>query len=80
MAPKNPYTGYRDQLATLSESGNRRWIYAKKPKGKLYNYRNIVSYTLLFLLFAIPFVKLNGEPFLLLNILERKFILFGVQF
>jgi cytochrome c oxidase accessory protein FixG len=80
MAPKNPYTGYRDQLATLSESGNRRWIYAQKPKGKLYNYRNIVSYTLLFLLFAIPFVKLNGEPFLLLNILERKFILFGVQF
>ncbi|BAX79608.1 cytochrome c oxidase accessory protein CcoG [Labilibaculum antarcticum] len=80
MAPKNPYTGYRDQLATLSESGNRRWVYAQKPKGKLYNYRNLVSYTLLFLLFAIPFVKLNGEPFLLLNILERKFILFGVQF
>ncbi|MFA9371148.1 MAG: cytochrome c oxidase accessory protein CcoG [Labilibaculum antarcticum] len=80
MAPKNPYTGYRDQLATLSESGNRRWVYAQKPKGKLYNYRNLVSYTLLFLLFAIPFVKLNGEPFLMLNILERKFILFGVQF
>lgn len=80
MAPKNPYTGYRDQLATLNESGKRNWVYAQKPKGKLYNYRNIVSYTLLFLLFTIPFVKLNGEPFLLFNILERKFILFGVQF
>ena len=80
MAPKNPYTGYRDQLATLNESGNRRWVYAQQPKGKLYNYRNIVSYTLLTLLFTIPFIKLNGEPFLLFNILERKFILFGVQF
>jgi len=80
MAPKNPYTGYRDQLATLNESGKRNWVYAQKPKGKLYNYRNIVSYTLLFLLFTIPFIKLNGEPFLLFNILERKFILFGVQF
>ncbi len=80
MAPTNPYTGYRDQLSTLNESGKRRWVYAQQPKGKLYNYRNLVSYTLLTLLFTIPFVKLNGEPFLLFNILERKFILFGVQF
>jgi len=80
MAPTTPHNGYRDQLATLKESGQRNWIYVQKPKGKLYKYRNIVSYTLLFLLFAIPFVKLNGEPFLLLNIMERKFILFGVQF
>ncbi|WP_372752670.1 cytochrome c oxidase accessory protein CcoG [Labilibaculum sp.] len=80
MAPTNPYNGYRDQLATLKETGKRRWIYAQKPKGKLYNYRQLVSYSLLFLLFALPFVKLHGEPFLLFNILERKFILFGVHF
>ncbi|MFA8434481.1 MAG: cytochrome c oxidase accessory protein CcoG [Marinifilaceae bacterium] len=71
---------YRDQLATLNEQGKRQWVYAKKPKGKLYTYRNIVAYTLLTLLFAIPFVKVNGEPFILLNVLERKFILFGVHF
>ena len=80
MAPENPYNTYRDQLATLNDAGKRRWVYAQKPKGKLYNYRNLVSYTLLFLMFALPFVKMNGEPFLLLNILERKFILFGVRF
>ncbi|RUT79491.1 cytochrome c oxidase accessory protein CcoG [Ancylomarina longa] len=79
MAPENPIT-YRDQLATLKETGKRRWVYAQKPKGKLYKYRNIVSYTLLLILFGLPFLKLNGEPFLLLNILERKFILFGVRF
>jgi cytochrome c oxidase accessory protein FixG len=71
---------YRDQLATLNEKGKRRWVYAQKPKGKLYNYRSIVSYGLLLLLFGLPFVKVNGEPFFLFNILERKFILFGVRF
>src|SRR6185503_6302580 len=31
-------------------------------------------------LFAIPFIKLNGEPLLLFNIIERKFIIFGKIF
>ncbi|RKE03606.1 cytochrome c oxidase accessory protein CcoG [Marinifilum flexuosum] len=80
MAPENPYNTYRDQLATLNDSGKRRWVYAQKPKGKLYNYRNIVSYTLLALMFGLPFIKVGGEPLFLLNVLERKFILFGVRF
>lgn len=80
MAPENPFNSYRDQLATLNDSGKRRWVYAQKPKGKLYKYRNLVSYTLLTLLFGLPFVKIGGEPLFLLNVLERKFILFGVRF
>ncbi|WP_421918079.1 cytochrome c oxidase accessory protein CcoG [Marinifilum sp.] len=80
MTSENPYNTYRDQLATLNDSGKRRWVYAQKPKGKLYNYRNIVSYTLLALMFGLPFVKIGGEPLFLLNVLERKFILFGVRF
>ncbi|MFN3315846.1 MAG: 4Fe-4S binding protein, partial [Raineya sp.] len=27
-----------------------------------------------------PFIKINGHPFMLFNILERKFIIFGVPF
>jgi len=27
-----------------------------------------------------PFIKLNGHPFMLLNVVERKFILFGIAF
>jgi len=71
---------YRDSIATVDESGKRRWIYPKKPKGKLYDYRKWVSYGLLLILFGLPFVKLNGEPFILLNVLERHFIIFGVSF
>ena len=31
-------------------------------------------------LFAIPFIKVHGDPLLLFNVLERKFIIFGVMF
>lgn len=71
---------YRDKIATVDETGKRVWIYPKKPKGPLYNARTYVSWALLALLFGLPFIKVNGEPLLLFNVLERKFILFGVLF
>ena len=56
------------------------WVYPKKPAGKLYRYRKWVSYGLLALLFAGPFLKINDLPVLLLNLPERKFIIFGMIF
>lgn len=55
----------------------RQWIYAKKPGGKLYNYRQWVGYSLLLFLFVAPFIKIGGNPFLMFNIVERKFSIFG---
>lgn len=69
--------GFRDRIATVNAEGKRVWIFPKKPKGKFYNKRKIVSYLLLILLFALPHIKVHGEQFLLLNVLERKFIIFG---
>ncbi len=68
---------FRDRIATINEKGKRVWIFPKKPKGKFYNYRKITSYLLLILLFGLPYLKIEGEQFLLFNVLERKFILFG---
>lgn len=61
-------------------SQNREWIYPRIIKGKLYKYRSAVSYFFLVLLFAAPFIRLNGEQLILLNVLERKFVVFGVIF
>ena len=69
--------GFRDRISTISEKGKRVWIFPKKPKGKLFNYRKITSYLFLTLLFGLPHIKYKGEPFILFNILERKFIIFG---
>jgi len=58
----------------------RQWIYAKKPSGRLFRRRQWVGYSLLIFLFAGPFVKLNGNPFLMFNIVERRFSIFGSMF
>src|SRR5690606_24625877 len=60
-----------------SKGKKRNWIYAKKPSGQLYNYRQWVGYGLLLFLFIAPFIKLNGNTFLMFNIVERKFSIFG---
>ena len=71
---------YRDTIATVDEKGKRVWIYPKKPKGRYHNKRIVVSIVLLAILFAGPFIKIGGEPFLLLNIFERKFSILGAVF
>lgn len=72
---------FRDQLSTLTDDGSaRKWIYPKIIKGKLYKYRSALSYVFLLLLFSAPFIKLNGEQLILLNVLERKFVFFGIVF
>ncbi len=71
---------FRDILATIDEKGNRVWVYAKKARGTLTTYRNIIGIILLIFLYAGPFLSINGEPLLLLDFLNRKIILFGIRF
>lgn len=73
-------TEFRDRLATVNAEGGRNWIYPKKPSGRYYKARTIVALLLLAFFFAGPFITINGQPLLLLNILERKFVIFGVAF
>ncbi|OJJ21830.1 cytochrome c oxidase accessory protein CcoG [marine bacterium AO1-C] len=71
---------YRDTIATVDEKGKRIWIHPKKPKGRFYNRRKVVSVILLTLLFGTPFIKVGDNPLFLFNIFERKFVLFGRLF
>lgn len=76
--PKNEK--FRDSIGTIDSEGKRAWVFPKQPKGKLYNYRSYVSYALLLFLLSAPFIKINGNQFLLFNVLERKFNVFGFPF
>lgn len=71
---------YRNTISIVRSDGKRNWIYPKKPEGRFYNARSIFSIFLLALLFGLPLIKIHGHPFMLLNILERKFIIFGIVF
>lgn len=71
---------FRDSIGTINEEGKRAWVYPKKPSGRYYEKRKIVSYILLAFLFAAPFIKINGNQFLMFNVLERRFNIFGFPF
>ncbi len=71
---------FRDSIATVNAEGKRNWIFAKKPKGNYYKWRSIVAYFVLAVLFIGPFLRWNGQPMFLFNILERKFIIFSLTF
>ena len=77
---KLPDDAFRDSIATIDAQGKRKFIFPKKPSGKWYDYRKWVSYFLLAVLVANPFVKINGNQFMMFNVLERRFNLFGFPF
>lgn len=71
---------FRDKVATVDSKGKRVWLYPQKPEGKIYNARIWLSLFYLAVFFVLPFIKVNGHPLFLANIVERRFILFGQIF
>lgn len=71
---------FRDSIGTISDDGKRAWIFPKKPHGKFWKYRTYVSYVLLAFLLSAPFIKINGNQFLLFNVIDRRFNIFGFPF
>src|SRR5690554_268534 len=68
------------QALSLKKTKQDRPLMVKKPGGKLFNYRQWFGYSLLAFFIIAPFIKINGEQFLLFNIIERKFVIFGTVF
>lgn len=73
-------SSFRDSIGTAEQSGKRKWMFPKKPKGKLTNYRNRVGYFLLIIFVISPFLKINGNPFLKMDIINQEFFILGNVF
>lgn len=71
---------FRDRVSSVTNKGKHNWIYALKPSGKWFNYRKYIAYFYLAIFFIMPFIKVNGMPFMLINLPEGKFILFSKIF
>ena len=71
---------FRDSISTIKEDGKRNWLFPKRPYGRYYNARTIVSVFYLIVFLVLPWIKVGGEPLFLLDVLDRKFILFGKIF
>ncbi|MFC7666955.1 cytochrome c oxidase accessory protein CcoG [Hymenobacter humi] len=76
----HPDDAFREHISTVDAEGKRVWVYPKKPNGPLYNYRKWLSYAMLVVLFAGPWLRINDLPVLMLNLPAQKFIIFGQIF
>ncbi|MBI5802257.1 MAG: cytochrome c oxidase accessory protein CcoG [Verrucomicrobia bacterium] len=80
VAQEINWEDYRDHLATADKDGRRRWLYPKKPSGFWYRHRTRLSWLLIGIMFAGPWIRINGNPLLLVNIIERRFSILGQIF
>jgi cytochrome c oxidase accessory protein FixG len=71
------WSDFRDHLSTADKEGHRMWLYPRKPHGRFYRARTWLSWFLLAIMFAGPFIRVRGNPLLLLNFVERKFVILG---
>jgi len=71
------WSDFRDHIATADSEGRRKWIYPRKVNGRWFRWRTGFSYLLLAIMFAGPFVRIHGNPLLLMNIIDRKFVILG---
>jgi hypothetical protein len=67
-------------LPTLNQDGSRRWIRPKPSHGKFFTQRRTVAYGLMLIFFLIPHVRVNGKPFVLLDLPRREFTFVGHTF
>ena len=77
---KVDWSNFRDHIATADREGRRQWVYPRQVAGKFFRWRTWFSWLLLAIMFAGPFVTIHGNPLLLMNIVERKFVVLGQVF
>lgn len=67
-------------LSTLNPDGSRRWLRPRPSPGTFRAARRIVAYGLIVLFSVLPWLTINGKPAVLLDVVHRKFTLFGKTF
>jgi cytochrome c oxidase accessory protein FixG len=67
-------------LSTLNADGSRRWLRPTLSRGRFLTARRWTAYGLIALFVAIPFLRINGRPAILLDVANREFSLFGATF
>lgn len=67
-------------LSTLNNDGTRRWIKPRPSSGRFLAWRRVVAYALIAVFTLIPHLRMNGKPLVLLDIVHRRFTLFGTTF
>ena len=67
-------------LPTMNEDGSRRWVRPRPSPGRWHNRRRAVAYVLMAVYLAIPHLRMNDRPLILLDAPRREFTFFGYTF
>jgi cytochrome c oxidase accessory protein FixG len=67
-------------LSTLNDDGSRRWLRPRLSKGRFLTARRLVAYVLIAIFALMPLTEIHGRPLILLDIVSRRFHIFGATF
>jgi len=67
-------------LATLNADGSRRWLQPRLSHGRFLSRRRAVAYLLIAVFAALPYIRINDKPAMLLDLVQRRFTFFGHTF
>lgn len=67
-------------LSTLEADGSRRWLFPRLAIGYFWTKRRVLAYFLIAIFTLIPHLRLNGKPWILLDVAHRRFTILGYTF
>lgn len=67
-------------LSTLESDGSRRWLHPRLARGRFLSSHRAVAYLLIAIFTGTPYINLGGKPLILLDVVHRRFTLFGFTF
>jgi len=67
-------------LSTLNPDGTRRWLRPKTAPGRIRSARGWVAWGLIAIFTLLPWIRIDGRPLLLLDVVHRQFTIFGTIF
>ncbi len=72
-------TDFRNSLSMIDSVGHRRFIIPAEVKGYFQSKKKWIHIVFLFIFISLPWIQINGEQAVLLNIGARMFHFFGLQ-
>jgi cytochrome c oxidase accessory protein FixG len=70
----------RESVTTINDDGSRSFIYPADVSGLFTVWRRLVGYALMGLYVSLPWIPINGNPAVFLDLNENQFHLFGLTF
>lgn len=82
-ARKHPDVGTRptlDSVTTIRDDGSRRFIHPATAKGFFTRWRSVTGVALMAIYILLPWIQVNGNPAVFLDVANRQFHFFGLTF